>query len=65
MYLFASSLTAAALDGLFEHPARTFDPLRDIQQSYISSVSKQFFNSLLSKQERIILCFFRILLPQA
>ena len=55
MYLFASSLTAAApverrvsarwgwageKTGLFEHPAGSSDPVHDIQQSCISRVSK-------------------------
>jgi hypothetical protein len=38
MYLFVSSLAAAALDGLFEHPAGSPDLFRDIQQSQVSGV---------------------------
>jgi hypothetical protein len=34
-------------DSLFEHPAGFADPVGDIQQSRVSGVSKELFNSLL------------------
>jgi hypothetical protein len=48
MYLFASSLAAAALDGLFDPPARGSEIVRDPSPSQLSQVLEQFFNSLLA-----------------
>lgn len=44
---FASSLSAAALDGLFEHPAGYFESVSDFQQPCVSTEQGQFFNNLL------------------
>jgi hypothetical protein len=43
----AASLAAAALDGLFEHPAGVSVLVRDIQEPDVFRVSKYFSNSLL------------------
>ncbi len=44
---FASSLAAAALDGLFDHPAGYSDAVPDLLECYVAPVSKGFFNNLL------------------
>jgi len=41
------SLAAAALDGLFEHPAGYSDLVSDLQHPCVARVPKWFFNSLL------------------
>jgi hypothetical protein len=40
-------LAAAALDSLFEDPAGSSHPVRDLQKSSVSMVQTWFFNSLL------------------
>ncbi len=45
----ASSLAAAALDGLFDHPAGCSDAVPDLLECWVASVPKEFFNSLLGE----------------
>ncbi len=44
---FASSLAAAALDGLFDHPAGCSDAVPDLLECCVVKVPKWFFNNLL------------------
>jgi|GEM_PF-1573442 len=44
-YAFASSLAAAALDGLFDHPESNSVPVRDLLRSVFPG-NKMVFNSL-------------------
>ncbi len=44
---FASSLAAAALDGLFDHPAGCSDAVPDLLEFCVAPVPKGFFNNLL------------------
>ncbi len=46
-YVFASSLAAAALDGLFDHPAGCSDAVPDLLECCVAPVQKGFFNNLL------------------
>ncbi len=46
-YAFASSLAAAALDGLFDHPAGCNDAVPDPLGCGVAPVPKGFFNNLL------------------
>ncbi|MCH7570471.1 MAG: hypothetical protein IH919_07890, partial [Deltaproteobacteria bacterium] len=46
-YAFASSLAAAALDGLFDHPAGCSDAVPDLLECCVAPVPKGFFNNLL------------------
>jgi hypothetical protein len=43
----ASSLAAASLDGLFEHPVRFIDGICELVLSYVVGAAKWLFNSLL------------------
>ncbi len=44
---FAFSLAAAALDGLFDHPAGCSDAVPDLLECCVAPVPKGFFNNLL------------------
>jgi len=46
-YAFASSLAAAALDGLFDHPAGCSGAVPDLLECCVAPVPKGFFNNLL------------------
>ncbi len=46
-YAFASSLAAATLDGLFDHPAGCSDAVPDLLECCVAPVPKGFFNNLL------------------
>ncbi len=46
-YAFASSFAAAALDGLFDHPAGYSDALPDFLECWVAPVPEGFFNNLL------------------
>jgi hypothetical protein len=46
-YGFGPPLTAALLDGLFDHPAGFSDGICDPLQGCIPGISKLFFNNLL------------------
>jgi hypothetical protein len=50
MYLLASSLAAALLDGHFDHPASCSDLIHDLVQSCVFRDTKWFFNSLLDRR---------------
>jgi len=52
-YAFASSLAAAALDGLFDHPAGSLPVGADWLPLCFSGVPKRFINSLLVWQGTI------------
>ncbi|MCH8040664.1 MAG: hypothetical protein IH977_10030 [Nitrospinae bacterium] len=52
-YAFASSLAAAALDGLFDHPASCSDAVPDLLECCVAPVPKGFFNNLLGCLERL------------
>jgi len=47
-YAFASSLAAAALDGLFDHPAGYSDAAPYLLECYVAPVPKGLFNNLLN-----------------
>jgi len=47
VYAFSSSLAAAALDGLFDHPAGCSDAVPDLLECRVVKVPKWFFNNLL------------------
>ncbi len=46
-YAFASSFAAAALDGLFDHPAGRSNAVPDLLECCVAPVPKGFFNNLL------------------
>jgi hypothetical protein len=49
-YAFTSSLAAAALDGLFDHPAGSSDAVREVLPSCLSRMLNRFFSSLIILQ---------------
>ncbi len=53
-YAFASSLAAAALDGLFDHPAGCSDAAPDLLECCVAPVPKWFFTTCWVAREREI-----------
>ncbi|MEC4671275.1 MAG: hypothetical protein VST66_05270 [Nitrospirota bacterium] len=59
-YAFASSLAAAALDGLFDHPAGCSYAVPDPLECCVAPVPKGFFNNLLVGRVPSLTFLFRL-----